>query len=98
MHVVTLLFPSLCGSGYCVHYVTNQLYLEWKLFTDSHILIYFRCTAGDSLVWKCRGEKQQVFDICIVAPQVWELCEQGDVADPLGGSPSSLPVQGGSGH
>lgn len=91
-------FLRLCGSGYRVHYVANQLYLEWKLFTDFHILIYFRCTAGHSLVWKCREEKQQVFDMCTVAPQVWELREQGDVADPLGGSSSSLPVQGGSGH
>lgn len=39
---------SLCASGYRVHCVTNQLHLEWELFTDSHILIYFRGTASDS--------------------------------------------------
>ena len=39
---------SLCGSGYGVHCVTNQLRLEWILFTDSHILIYFRGIASNS--------------------------------------------------
>jgi hypothetical protein len=39
---------TLCDSGYRVHCVTNQLYLEWKLFTDSHILIYFCGIASDS--------------------------------------------------
>lgn len=47
-YIVRLPDHLVGGSGCCVHCVTNQLHLEWKLFTDSHILIYFHCTASNS--------------------------------------------------
>lgn len=61
---------GLCASGYCVQCVTNQLHLEWQLFTNSHILIYFCGTASDSS-WFRNAERKSSMSFTFILWPPW---------------------------